>query len=281
MTAGVPLTAFTILLSSLAAGCGGSSLEPGHGPDGGGGAAGSGGSGGTGACPTLDPSPCDPTYAQQSSRAHAATCSGGGVTYDGDCGAYRVWVSDSDAGKQTTCLFDDQGTLVGQRVCGAGGGACGDGPSCVTTGVAPTPYPSDSLSSCAAIGAVCGCAAPEVVRPGTCEPTLAQLKQRVSCSAIGTCAGYQVWTQSPTWIMDLPVGDEIICVYDSGGALVGERVCSLNINAGPACDTYMLFLHCATSGVVPFNPSSGTCNGTVNAPAPGCTGSDGGAPDAG
>ena len=108
------------------------------------------------------------------------------------------------------------------------------------------------------------------------QSELARQVQTAGCANIGTCAGYQFWRQTPTWIMDQPVGDLVICVYNDAGQQVGERVCSLGTSA--ACPTYSLFLGCHTVGVVPFDPSDATCDGTeTTAPASIC--SDGGAPD--
>ena len=130
-------------------------------PDGGTGSGGTGsggtGSGGAGsACPTPEeysPGLCDPTYAAQVARPINQSCNAGSKVYTGDCGGYRVWtLTHSSQGDWSWCLYDGQGTLVGERVCTDAPLACGS--TCLTSGVTPSPYPAYPSPSSCPVGAL-------------------------------------------------------------------------------------------------------------------------------
>src|SRR5882672_776265 len=111
-------------------------------------AAGNGAAGGCRSPDTYMPGLCTHSFDQQVARPATRSCENGNKVYTGTCGGYSVWNQTfSSLGDPVWCLYDQQGTLVGEKICSDSTvpGSCTPPElNCLVSGAFPSPYPNPS-----------------------------------------------------------------------------------------------------------------------------------------
>jgi len=97
---------------------------------------------------TYMPGLCTHSFDQQVARPATRSCENGNKVYTGTCGGYSVWNQTfSSLGDPVWCLYDQQGTLVGEKICSDSTvpGSCTPPElNCLVSGAFPSPYPNPS-----------------------------------------------------------------------------------------------------------------------------------------